>query len=63
MTCSWPRERYDSAVQVLDLLPLIEPHPELVAAMRPSPRQVTESAALMGWLPDDEDRLRPAVAG
>ena len=52
-----------SAVSVLDLLSLIEPHPELVAAMRPSPREVTEAAGLLGWLPEPEDRLRPAVAG
>jgi hypothetical protein len=52
-----------SAVESPDLLPLIEPHPELVAVMRPGPREVTEAAAVAGWLPDFEDRFRPAVAG
>ncbi len=47
---------------VPELLSLIEPHPELVAAMRPGPREVTAAAAIAGWLPEAEDRFRPAVA-
>lgn len=42
---------------------LIDPHPELVAIQRPTPRQVCEAASLMGWLCYDEDRFRPAVIG
>jgi hypothetical protein len=52
-----------SAVSLLDLLSLIEPHPDLVAAKHPTPLQVTESAALMGWLPEPEDRFRAAEVG
>ena len=53
-----------AAVPLLDLLlSLPEPHPDLVASKHPTPRQVTEAASLLGWLPEPEDRLRPAVAG
>ena len=63
MTCSWRREKI-SAVPLLDLLlAMPEPHPDLVASKHPTPRQVTEAASLLGWLPEPEDRLRPAVAG
>ena len=44
------------------LLPVIEPHPELVAAMRPTSRQVTEAAGVCGLLSDEDERwFRPAV--
>jgi hypothetical protein len=62
VTCCGPHETI-SAVSVFDLLSLIEPHPDLVAAKHPTPLQVTEAAGLLGWLPDDDDRLfRPAVS-
>ena len=53
----------DASLDLLGLLlPMIEPHPELVASKSPTSRQVCEAAALMGFLPEDEDRLfRPAV--
>ena len=46
---------------VLDLMgePAITPHPALVAAKKPSPREVAEMAALLGWLPDE--RLFPVA--
>ena len=49
-------------IAILDLgdEPEPEPHPDLVAAKRPSPREVAEAAALLGWLPS-EPRLNPAV--
>lgn len=41
-------------VYELDLLDLIEPqpepHPALLAVMRPTARQVAEAASVMGWL-------------
>lgn len=37
----------------------VTPHPALVAAQRPSPREVAEMAALLGWLPDEH--LFPVV--
>lgn len=37
------------------------PHPDLVAAQRPLPADVAGAAAMLGWLPDADDRLRPAV--
>ena len=40
--------------------PDLTPHPDLVAAQRPSPREVAEAAALIGWLPDIP-YLNPAV--
>jgi hypothetical protein len=45
-----------------------DPHPELVAAQRPSPADVLEAAAYMGLFPGDEDRpdwplLRDWTAG
>lgn len=50
-------------LDLLDLLePPPEPHPALVAVMRPTARQVAEAASVMGWLPEDEDRLF-AVSG
>jgi hypothetical protein len=49
-------------MSILDLLP-VEPHPELVAIQRPSPREVAEVAAVFGWLPDDADRFRPVPIG
>jgi hypothetical protein len=40
-----------------------EPHPALVAAVRPAPRQVTEAAGVYGLLSDAEERwFMPAVA-
>ena len=44
-------------------MPPVEPHPELVAVQCPSPREVTQVAALFGWLLDDEDRFRPVPIG
>ena len=41
----------------------VEPHPELVAIQKPAPHQVTEVAALLGWLLPDEDRFRPVPIG
>jgi hypothetical protein len=38
------------------LAAVIEPHPELVAAMRPTPRQMVEAAGELGFYPADEDR-------
>jgi len=49
-----------SLVSSLETLP-VEPHPELVAIQSPTPRQVTEVAALLGWLLYDEDRFRPVT--
>jgi hypothetical protein len=47
---------------MLDLLDGICPHPDLVAAVHPTPYLVTVVAAMCGWLPDAEDRhLRPVV--
>jgi hypothetical protein len=44
------------------LLPAIEPHPDLIAATYPTPRQVAEMAALTGWLSDADARwIAPAV--
>ena len=44
---------------MLDLFPLPEPHPELVAIQRPSAAaDITLAAAVFGWLPDEDDRLR-----
>ena len=65
MTFSWPREtmtgvRLDDLLD--DLYPEPEPHPALVAAIRPTPRQVTEAARELGWLPPGP-YLRPAVPG
>lgn len=47
-----------SLLPALEALP-VEPHPDLVAIQRPSPREVLQVAALFGWLLDDEDRFRP----
>ena len=51
-------------IAILDLgddpEPALTPHPALVAAKRPSPREVAEMAALTGWLPS-EPYLNPAV--
>ena len=45
------------------LLGLIEPHPELVAAMRPTPAQVAEATVILGLLSDPDERwFRPAVS-
>ena len=52
-----------STVPLLDLLPLLDPHPDLAPLMRPTPRQVAEWAALLGWLPEPEDRFIPAPVG
>jgi len=38
---------------VFSLFP--DPHPELVAAQRVTPADVTEAAAFMGLFPGDED--------
>jgi hypothetical protein len=63
VTSSRRREKI-TAVPLLELLLSgVQPHPELVAATRPSPRQVTEVASLLGWLAEDEDRFRPAAVG
>lgn len=46
-----------------DLLLVItgpDPHPDLIAAQKPRPRDVAEAAALLGWLPD-APLFRPAV--
>lgn len=51
-----------SLISTLESLP-IEPHPELVAIQSPTPRQVAEVAALLGWLCYDEDRFRPVTIG
>lgn len=40
---------------------LVVPHPDLVAAQRPGPADVAAAAGMLGWLPDADDRLRPAV--
>lgn len=48
-----------SLMTTLEALP-IEPHPDLVAIQEPTPRQVCEATALLGWLCYDEDRFRPA---
>lgn len=37
---------------LLALIPAPEPHPALVAAMRPSPADVCAAAAQLGWFPD-----------
>ena len=39
----------------------IDPHPELVAVQRPAAGDIMLAAALFGWLPEECDRLRPAV--
>jgi hypothetical protein len=44
------------------LLALIEPHPELVAVQRPTPREVCEAAAYFGLLRDPDERFRPVVS-
>ena len=49
-----------SLMTILEALP-VEPHPALVAVQQPTPREVAEVAALLGWLPDPEDRFRPAL--
>jgi len=36
----------------LDLLPLPDPHPDLVAAMRPSPRDLLMAVSVLGWMPE-----------
>ncbi len=47
---------------VVDLSSVLEdPHPALVAATRPAPADVAAAAALLGWLPDADDRFRAAV--
>lgn len=51
-----------SIMSALEALP-VEPHPELVAIQSPTPRQVAEVAALLGWLLYDEDRFRPVRIG
>ena len=49
-----------SAVPDLDLETILlelparrspEPHPDLVASIWPTPRQICEAAAVLGWLP------------
>ncbi len=50
-----------SLMSALEMLP-VEPHPELVAIQSPTPREVAQWAALLGWLPD-EDRFRPVPIG
>ena len=60
---SWRRDRMSpvSLLSILDALP-VDPHPELVAIQSPTPREVAQWAALLGWLPD-EDRFRPVPIG
>lgn len=36
----------------------IEPHPDLVASIRPTPRQMCEAAAVLGWLPGGPEPWR-----
>ena len=44
----------------ISLVPLPEPHPELVAIQpTPSAVDITLAAAVFGWLPDPDDRFRP----
>lgn len=52
-----------SLVSLEPLLPAIQPHPELVAAQRPTPAEVVQVAALFGCFLDDEDRFRPVTIG
>ena len=51
-------------MSTLDVLPgTIEPHPELVAAKKPTPVQVAEAVAVFGLLSDPDFRwFRPAVS-
>jgi hypothetical protein len=49
-------------VSLLDLIIGPEPHPELVAVQRPSAADITRAAALLGWLPDADDRFRAVGA-
>ena len=42
------------------LTALLDPHPELVAATRPTPAQVLEAADYLGWVPE-VPFLAPAV--
>jgi hypothetical protein len=39
--------------------PALAPHPALVAAKTPSPREVAQAASVLGWL--SEDRLFPVA--
>ena len=39
------------------LATLLDPHPELVAATRPTPAQVLEAADYLGFFPTEADRL------
>jgi hypothetical protein len=43
----------------ISLVPLPEPHPELVAIQRPSAADILSAAAFLGWLPDEDERFRP----
>ena len=64
--CSQPDKM--SAVPDLDLETILlelpagrqsrpaEPHPDLVASIWPTPRQICEAAAVLGWLPGDLSR-------
>lgn len=73
--CCGQRDRYDSpvtAVPDFDLETILlelpagrqrrppEPHPELVASIWPTPRQMIEATAVLGWLPSG-DLSRGAV--
>ena len=40
----------------------VDPHPDLVAAIRPTPRQMWEAALVLGWFPDVQDRQFRAAA-
>ena len=40
----------------------VDPHPDLVAAIRPTPAQMWEAALILGWFPDDRDRPFRAAA-
>jgi len=45
------------------LFAVIQPHPDLVAAVRPTPRQVAEAGAVLGLLSDPDDRWFRAAVG
>jgi hypothetical protein len=45
-------------VFLLDLIDPPEPHPEWVAVQRVTTADITRAAALLGWLPDEDERFR-----
>ena len=62
-TLSYRRSPRDRMGLVSPDMPPVDPHPELVAVQRPTPREVVQVAALFGWLRDEEDRVRPVPIG